>query len=165
MHRRAGDDDVSAGIRRRARWYALQLLYALDVNPEQDCARALAGYAGRFDLSLDARSREFSATLVSTVIERASEIDQTIQDTSRNWRIERMSRVDRNILRLATCELLHVHDAPVKVVINEAVELAKRFGASESAAFVNGILDRIAQTRPPSSAADQPPSDDQDIFH
>ena len=78
-------------------------------------------------------------------LERRAEIDDVIQTASRNWRIERMSRVDRNILRLAASELMGSPEVPTKVVINEAVELAKRFGAAEAPAFVNGILDRIAQ--------------------
>jgi len=82
--------------------------------------------------------------LVAAAGERAAEIDQLITASSRNWRLERMSRVDRNILRLGACELVAFRDVPVKVVINEAVELAKRFGTAESSAFVNGVLDRIA---------------------
>ena len=77
-------------------------------------------------------------------VERSQEIDDLIASASKNWRIDRMSRVDRNILRLGACELVAFRDVPVKVVINEAVELAKRFGTAESSAFVNGVLDRIA---------------------
>jgi N utilization substance protein B len=136
---------MSSGIRRRARWYALQVLYALDVNPYQESQYALDSYNAEFALEVDLRSRPFAGQIVQAVVAHAPEIDLVIQQASRNWRLERMSRVDRNILRMATCELLHLHDAPVRVIINEAVELAKRFGASESPAFVNGILDRIAQ--------------------
>lgn len=137
---------MSAGVRRRGRWYALQVLYALDMNGNDEPVVALATYAGEFELELDDRSREFAAELVTGVAEHRAEIDDIIQSVSRNWRLERMSRVDRSILRLATCELRHVSGVPVKVVINEAVELAKRFGTAESPAFVNGILDRIAQS-------------------
>jgi transcription antitermination protein NusB len=135
---------MAAGVRRRARTYALQVLYALDLNGGDDPAGAVAGYAPLFELELDAPSLEYAAGLVTTTRDQLGAIDDAIQSASRNWRLERMSRVDRNILRLATCELRHRPDVPVKVVINEAVELAKRFGTGDSAAFVNGILDRIA---------------------
>mgnify|MGYP005813349181 CR=1 FL=1 len=71
-------------------------------------------------------------------------IDDTIRAVSKHWRLERMSRVDRNVIRLGAFELLHMRDIPRRVTLNEAVELAKRFGNEESAAFVNGVLDRIA---------------------
>ena len=135
---------MASGVRRRARTYALQVLYALDQSGDDDPAAAVAEYAPLFELELDEVSREFAAGLVTTTRERLCAIDDAIQSASRNWRLDRMSRVDRNILRLATCELGHRPDVPVKVVINEAVELAKRFGTADSAAFVNGILDRIA---------------------
>jgi len=133
-----------AGVRRRARAYGLQILYALDMNEGADPARAVAEYWELFQLELDPPSLQFADRLVTTARSRLDEIDDAIQSASRNWRLDRMSRVDRNILRLATCELRHSPDVPVKVVINEAVELAKRFGTTESPAFVNGILDRIA---------------------
>ena len=139
---------MAAGVRRKGRAYALQVLYALDfAEKERDAAapgEAVAAYAGLFELEIDPPSLEFAGQLVATARERMAEIDDVIQSASRNWRLDRMSRVDRNILRLATCELRHFPDVPVKVAINEAVELAKRFGTGDSPAFVNGILDRIA---------------------
>lgn len=135
---------MAAGVRRRARAYGLQVLYALDMNDGESAPRAVADYGELFQLELDPPSIEFAAHLVTTTRERLAEIDDAIQSASRNWRLDRMSRVDRNILRLATCELRHSPDVPVKVIINEAVELAKRFGTADSPAFVNGILDRIA---------------------
>ncbi len=89
-------------------------------------------------------AREFTDTLVRGFGERQEEIDATIRGVSHHWRIERMTRVDRNILRLATCELLLMKDVPRRVTLNEAIELAKRFGSEGSAGFVNGVLDRIA---------------------
>jgi N utilization substance protein B len=136
---------MNIGARRRARSYALQVLYALDVNHDEQAGRAATEYAGRFDLRIDADALEFATELVYRVVEHLGDIDRRIQTVSRNWRLERMSRVDRNVLRLAVGELCHAEDVPVKVAINEAVELAKRFGTTESPAFVNGILDRIAQ--------------------
>ena len=135
---------MAAGVRRQARWYALQVLYALDLNAA-DPNEATSSYRGAFDLDMDARSLDFATELVEKTQANLAQIDDAIQSASLNWRLDRMSRVDRNILRLATYELIHSPDVPVKVVINEAVELAKRFGASEAPAFVNGILDRIAQ--------------------
>lgn len=137
---------MSMGARRRARGYALQVLYALDVNRDERALAALDRYTGWFDLEIEPRSMEFAALLVTRVVDHMDEIDSLVQSASRNWRLERMSRVDRNVLRLAAGELSYAPDVPVKVVINEAVELAKRYGAGESAAFVNGILDRIAQS-------------------
>jgi N utilization substance protein B len=135
---------MGVGVRRGARRYALQVLYALDVNDTASVSEALAGYRDDFELPLDERSEEFAAGLVGGTRDKLAEIDDIIKQASRNWRLERMSRVDRNILRLATYELGHTPEVPTKVVINEAVELAKRFGAAEAPAFVNGILDRIA---------------------
>lgn len=136
---------MGAGVRRMGRWFALQVLYALDLNPDQDAVEVVNGYRAGFELDVDERSVSFAHQLVVGALERRAEIDDVIQTASRNWRIERMSRVDRNILRLAASELMGSPEVPTKVVINEAVELAKRFGAAEAPAFVNGILDRIAQ--------------------
>lgn len=130
--------------RRSGRSYALQLLYARDIDPSADVAGAAVSWAATFELDIDEQGQQFARDLVAAAVERAPEIDELIAAASKNWRIERMSRVDRNILRLGACELLAFRDVPVKVVINEAVELAKRFGTAESSAFVNGVLDRIA---------------------
>jgi N utilization substance protein B len=135
---------VSAGTRRSGRAYALQLLYARDGDPATDVTGAAGAWASEFELEVDPAARDFARELVTAATARSAEIDELVGGASKNWRIERMSRVDRNILRLGACELLAFRDVPVKVVINEAVELAKRFGTAESSAFVNGVLDRIA---------------------
>jgi N utilization substance protein B len=135
---------VIAGGRRKARAYALQVLFARDLQGGTDVGTALAEYNISFDLDVDDAAKAFARELVTATVNHHASLDETIGSASKNWRLERMSRVDRNILRLATCELAHFPQTPVKVAINEAVELAKRFGAAESAAFVNGILDRIA---------------------
>ena len=88
---------------------------------------------------------EFAIDLFMAVAESIEKIDEIVVSVSDNWRLERMSRVDRNILRMGTHELTADEEIPPLVVINEAVELAKRFGTEESPAFVNGILDRIAK--------------------
>jgi transcription antitermination protein NusB len=135
---------MSTGSRRTGRAYALQLLYASDGDPSTDVAGAAAHWAVDFDLEIDQAAQAFAKDLVAAAADRAAKLDELITAASKNWRIDRMSRVDRNILRLGACELVAFHDVPVKVVINEAVELAKRFGTAESSAFVNGVLDRIA---------------------
>jgi N utilization substance protein B len=135
---------MSAGIRRTGRAYALQLLYARDGDASTDLSNAASAWASEFELEIEPQAQEFATKIVAAATERAKQIDDLIATSSKNWRLERMSRVDRNILRLGACELVAFNDVPVKVVINEAVELAKRFGTAESSAFVNGVLDRIA---------------------
>jgi len=135
---------MTAGTRRTGRAYALQLLYARDGDAATDVAGAVAAWVEEFDLEIDATAQAFARDLVAAAAEHGAQIDALIGGASKNWRIDRMSRVDRNILRLGACELVAFRDVPVKVVINEAVELAKRFGTAESSAFVNGVLDRIA---------------------
>jgi N utilization substance protein B len=134
---------VTSG-RRTGRAYALQLLYARDGDAGTDVTGAAVSWADVFELDVDPAAQTFARDIVAAATERSKEIDELIASASKNWRIERMSRVDRNILRLGACELVAFRDVPVKVVINEAVELAKRFGTAESSAFVNGVLDRIA---------------------
>jgi N utilization substance protein B len=134
----------SSGSRHHGRVYALQILYAADGDSEVDVAGAAERWHAELDLSLDDEARELARRLVLAAQERRAAIDELISASSKNWRLERMSRVDRNILRLGTCELTAFPSVPVRVVINEAVELAKRFGTTDSPAFVNGILDRIA---------------------
>jgi N utilization substance protein B len=135
---------MSSGTRRTGRSYALQLLYARDGDASTNLSSAAVNWATDFELEVDAAAQQFARELVAAAVERSQEIDELIASSSKNWRIDRMSRVDRNILRLGATELVAFRDVPVKVVINEAVELAKRFGTAESSAFVNGVLDRIA---------------------
>ncbi|MEJ7597125.1 MAG: transcription antitermination factor NusB [Kofleriaceae bacterium] len=135
---------MTAGTRRSGRAYALQLLYARDGEPGTDVAGAAVSWADLFELEVDPQAQLFARDLVAAATEHSPQIDKLIVESSKNWRIDRMSRVDRNILRLGACELIAFREVPLKVVINEAVELAKRFGTAESSAFVNGVLDRIA---------------------
>ena len=135
---------TATGTRRSGRAYALQLLYATDGDPATDLTGAAVSWADVFELDVEHEAQLFARELVAATTERSKQLDQLITASSKNWRLDRMSRVDRNILRLGTCELLAFRDVPTKVVINEAVELAKRFGTAESSAFVNGVLDRIA---------------------
>lgn len=137
------------GNRRKARECALQLLYDLEFNVVADgeeTVRALADYWQSFpDKSqITDEVREFAHALVLGVREHDEAIDEYIQRASTNWKLERMALVDRNILRIATFELKHVSDIPPKVSLNEAIEIAKRYGSEDSGSFINGILDKIS---------------------
>jgi N utilization substance protein B len=135
--------------RRRAREFALKALYQADVSGGA-AADALEGlFAGMLDQSSEEKPAEpdevkFALTIAKGMDKRSDEVDGHIVAASKNWRLVRMPIVDRSILRLATAEMMLMKDIPASVTINEAVELAKRFGEKESRAFVNGILDRIA---------------------
>ena len=141
----------SIGVRRRGRECALQVLYSLDLNASLSTAQALAHYWRAFQHEAgDGEEKDpaiisFAEDLVNGATDNQAEIDDIIQRASKNWRLDRMARVDRNLLRLATYELRFHPDVPAKVVINEAIEVAKRYGTAESPAFVNGLLDRISQ--------------------
>ena len=93
----------------------------------------------------DAEGRPFADALVRGAAQSRAELDLLITAASANWRVERMTRVDRNVLRVGAYELSRCPDIPCPVAIDEAVELAKRFGTEESSSFVNGVLDRIAE--------------------
>ncbi|MCS6798795.1 MAG: transcription antitermination factor NusB [Myxococcota bacterium] len=129
------------GSRRRAREAALQMLYQMDVAA-MGADEAIARYWDELATERDGES--FANELVRGVERERERIDALIRGVSEHWRLERMACVDRNILRLGVYELLAVPDVPRRVTLNEAIELAKRFGAEGSAAFVNGVLDRIA---------------------
>lgn len=133
------------GSRRHAREVALQILYQLDAQPDLTAAAALVHFFTAFAMPEDEEVREFAEKLVCGVYGKRREIDERIVGASRNWRLERMARVDRNLLRLAVYELSFESDLPPKVAINEAIEIAKRFGTNESPAFINGVLDKILE--------------------
>jgi len=131
------------GARRTARERALQALYNLEVS-EGGAAEALeAAWAAAENDGREPDSQRFALEAISGVQQFLTEIDQLIQEHSHNWRLDRMSRIDRNVLRLGVWELKYRSDIPLKVSINEAVELGKKFGTEESSAFINGLLDRI----------------------
>lgn len=140
----SSSSSITTGTRRSGRAYALQLLYARDNAIDANLDGDARPWADAFELELEQDAIDFAKQLVAAAAEHGKRIDELVAGASKNWRLERMSRVDRNILRLGTCELIAFKDVPVKVVINEAVELAKRFGTAESSAFVNGVLDRIS---------------------
>jgi transcription antitermination protein NusB len=131
--------------RTKARERALQALYQIDV-----AAEGIDDALGRFWKSFEPVEREvmtLAEALVRGVAKRRRPIDETIERVSVNWRLDRMAKVDRNVLRLAVYELLET-DVPVKVVINEAIELGKKYGSESSGAFVNGLLDKVAAGLP-----------------
>jgi N utilization substance protein B len=133
------------GARREGRELALQTLYALDVNPMEtrESLRLM-----RENTRVAAAVRNFAEELVTGVMEHREMLDSRIEGQSTNWSIGRMTRVDLNILRLATYELLFRGDIPRSVTLNEAIEVAKKFGSEDSPAFINGILDEIAALVP-----------------
>ncbi|MCB1153260.1 transcription antitermination factor NusB [bacterium] len=130
------------GNRHKSREFTLQLLYYLDVG-EAKLPQAADSFWEALTCTPDVR--QFSMALVRGVVEHQREIDLVITRFSDNWTIDRMSHVDRNILRMAIFELLYMAEIPASVTINEAVEIGKRFGTEDSGAFLNGILDRIAK--------------------
>src|SRR5262245_56447103 len=134
------------GSRRAARELALQALYQVDLlgDGEQD-PRSLALFWTHFDPAADPEARVFARELVEGVRESLERIDGLIADAAEHWRLPRLSRVDLNLLRLATFELIGRQEIPASVTLNEAVEIARRFGSEESAGFVNGVLDHIAR--------------------
>lgn len=134
------------GSRRRARELALQLLYQYEMTaaePEQMQA-TFEEWEGAGEAV-----RRFADRLLRGVLAHLDEIDDLLARQTAHWRLERLATVDRNILRLAMYELLHEPDTPHAVAIDEAIEIAKRFGAEESARFVNGVLDGFVKGRTP----------------
>ena len=137
--------------RSRAREVVLQILYQDDLNPQTDLSVTQSFLAGR--LQNETELIEFARSLLSGVRRNRTELDELLSEVADNWSLERMAATDRNVLRLGAFEILYT-STPGRVAINEAVELAKRFGAKQSAQFVNGILDRFLQKRRPDSHGD-----------
>lgn len=126
--------------RRQAREAALQVLFPFDFQKDVNVELCRAYLSERLQFP---KLEAFALGLVLGVRERLREVDAIIESASDNWRVARMAVLDRNVIRLAVYEMKFT-DTPPKVVMNEAVELAKKFSGAESAAFVNGVLDRIA---------------------
>jgi N utilization substance protein B len=131
--------------RTRARERALQALYQIDVAAA-GIDDALASFWKSFEPT-EREVQQLAEQLVRGVAVDRQQVDELIEGVSTNWRIDRMAKVDRNVLRLATWELVK-GDAPIKVVINEAIELGKKYGSEQTGAFVNGVLDKVAQGLP-----------------
>lgn len=131
--------------RTRARELTLQFLYQVDARGDE--------ILGDLDEYLAERSpedeevRRFARDLVKGTLEMRPDIDGILSDAAKNWQLSRMAIIDRNILRMATYEMLHLPDIPAKVSINEAIELGKRYSTQQSGSFINGILDRIRREK------------------
>lgn len=130
--------------RTKAREYALQILYAIDIT-RQDPPECIEGFWGGAN-EPDKDVRDFSNALVTGAWAKRDEIDRLISRHATNWELDRMAVIDRNVLRFAVYELLFRDDIPPKVSINEAIDIAKKFGGPDSGKFVNGILDKINKT-------------------
>ena len=126
--------------RSKARELALQALYQVDLNRDDDRGQINAFLRDQED---DKETRTFAQTLVYGVLDNQEEVDAMISKVTQNWAISRMAVIDRNVLRIAAHELLHCEDIPPKVSINEAIEIGKRFSTTNSGSFINGILDKI----------------------
>ena len=137
------------GRRRRGREVALQLLYALDITHDE-----LSDVLGApwIEAMVPEAVRDFTIMLVTGVVEQRDAIDALVREWSANWSLGRIGVIERNILRFAIYELLFLPEIPPNVTINEAVEVAKRYGTEESPSFINGILDRIKHEVMPSEA-------------
>ena len=129
-------------VESRGRARALQALYAWDIRPGQD----LATVADRvwFDLAVSPEERKFASGIVKTYLRTKDELDKGLIDVTDNWRLERIGAIERSVLRLGAAEI-EQGETPPRVVIQEAVTLAERFGSAQSARFVNGVLDALAR--------------------
>ena len=136
-------------MRRRARECALQILYQLDVARELDASLpderlgdALTRFWSSFE-TVEDTDREFAERIVRGIVRELKTLDDAIARASQHWRVARMEKVDKSVLRIAAYEILRCPDIPHAASINEAIEIAKRFSGQESAAFINGVLDQI----------------------
>lgn len=133
-------------MRRSSREIAFQILFQSDFAPAIGVKEAVRVTSESSGEPHDAETLQYAQELVEGVQKKKSEIDNKIQSISQHWKMERMASVDRNLLRLAVYEMLFAPQVlKPAIVINEAVELAKKFGATESASFVNGLLDQIGR--------------------
>lgn len=149
---------MTKGIRRQGREFALKIIYSLQ-DQEEPVEAILADFWRNFRFQNDILGepievaegplpfevRRFAEELILGVAENLEKIDQVIEEHSTNWALDRMARVDLSLLRMAAYELLFCPQTPTSVVINEAIEIGKRFGTKETPAFVNGILDKISR--------------------
>jgi len=140
--------------RRKSRELALQALFCIDML-EDDTDELIDEICHMINPSQ--KTQEYFLILVKGVIERLNDIDERIIGTSSNWKISRMSGVDRNILRIAVYELLFCDEIPPKVAIDEAIDIGKKYGTEKSGAFINGILDSVYQQFTDGGAAPKEP--------
>jgi len=146
--------------RRQARQGAVEVLYRRDLmsDPIEDLVTEVARRR-----ELDGNARRFLRQLVEKTGACQEEIDAALTRTLKHWKLERLSFVDRAVLRMACCEILHFPDIPSNVSINEAVEIAKSLGGNDSGQFVNGVLDAVSrEQRTPAAQSDPAPDDGSD---
>lgn len=133
------------GLRRKSRELALQFLFSHDFQdgfqPEKSLEEDFAMFCALYEVGK--KYQPYGLHLIQGIRQSVSDIDKLLAEHSHHWRVERMSSVDRNILRIAVYEMLHVADAPGQVAINEALEIAKRYSIDDSVSFINGILDAV----------------------
>lgn len=130
--------------RRRAREIALQVLYQVDISGDTaSLENSIEQWAKEFSLS--EKSAVFTRELVAGTLRHKEIIDQKLMSTAHDWALDRMNTVDRNLMRLALYEMLYCPEIPQRVTLNEAIEIAKRFGGDDSAKFINGILDKFIE--------------------
>jgi transcription antitermination protein NusB len=132
------------GARRKAREFALQALYLVDLT-NLTAEKAIRGVIK--DAKIDDKTKEFIEYLTQGTLQHLRQLNDVIVDNARNWEMKRMATLDRNILRMGAYEIIYELDTPVSVIIDEAVELAKTFSTEESGKFVNGILDKLKTLR------------------
>ena len=132
---------MATGTRRKSRELAMQMLFQADIGKQQPEDVRKTFWATRDDIDLETRG--FADDLFRVASTREEEIRQAIEAVSKNWRMERMPAVDRNVLRIAVGELLAYPDTAPAVVIDEALEIARRYSAPESVGFLNGVLDAV----------------------
>ena len=150
------------GNRRRARELAMQVLFQMDITGDRS-SEAVELFCRHFEVSR--KAKPFFVHVVEGVLAYRDELDRLIEQFSDNWKLSRMSGMDRNIMRVAVYELIYCEDIPPKVSINEAIDIGKKYGTQHSAAFINGILDGIniflsrKKTTPPVTDSTSPSSE------
>lgn len=143
------------GRRRQAREIALQALYIIDTSGTPE-AEAFAIVNRRADEPGDEKTLEFARELVAGANAARPQLDKLIEGAAQNWALARMAAVDRNVLRLSAFELLHRRETPVNVVIDEAIEIVRKFSTEDSTRFINGILDKLKEHRGGDSSPGHP---------
>ena len=128
------------GERRRSRELALKFLYQFDLNEENYDEQLRSFFGGE---SYKEETKNYALTLIGMTVRRKKEIDSLLERCAENWTLDRMAVIDRNIMRLAACELCFQKGIPPKVAIDEAVEIAKKYGGDNSPEFINGVLDQL----------------------
>ena len=136
-------------MRRKGRELALQALYQIDITGDSSIA-AVDLFLQHFEGG--AKAKEFARRLVSGVVSQRPELDRLIDQSTENWKLARLAKVEHELLRLAAYEVVFCPDIPVPVSLDEAVEIAKRFASEDSAGFINGVLDHIAKSSASKSA-------------